>query len=73
MVTEAQVRKESQFKDARKQELHEVHDLREAIEKEKRDKKDKRVKQREDAWTVIRENEVEKQRRLAKREEEKAA
>jgi len=73
MLTDAQTRKAVMFKDVRKQELTEVQDLRSAIEKEKKDKKDKKVKQREAAWEVIRENEVEKQRRLTKREEEKAA
>lgn len=65
MLEEAQKRKEFQYKDVRKQELNEVSELREAIEKEKRDKKEKRVKEREAAWKVIRENEIEKEKRLA--------
>jgi len=73
MLSDAQTRKELQFKDVRTQELDEVNHLKEAIAKEKKDKKDKRAREREAAWEVIRENEVEKQRRLAKRDEEKAA
>jgi hypothetical protein len=50
-----------------------VSELREAIEKEKKDKKDKRVKEREAAWKVIRENEIEKEKRLAIKQKEKIA
>ena len=68
MIEESQKRKEFQYKDVRKQELTEASDIREAIAKEKQDKKDKRIKQREEAWKVIKENEIEKEKRLAKRE-----
>ena len=67
MLEDAQKRKELQFKDARRGELTEVSELRDALEKEKRDKKDKRVKEREQAWKVIKENELEKEKRIAQK------
>ena len=71
MLMEAQRQKEEHYQKLRRLELEEVDKLKQAIEKEKNDKLEKKKKERQAAWKVIAENEVEKAKRLKEKEDDK--
>lgn len=71
MLVKAQEQKKMNFQAQRQNELKEVADLQQAIKQEKQDKIEKKKREREVAWKIIRENELEKEKRMQEKELEK--
>jgi len=73
MLNEAQEKKIKEAKDLRKKEIHEVEVLKKEILDEQQMKVQKRKQEMDDAWKVIKQNEVYREKRMQEKEIEKAA
>ena len=70
-LIEAKTKKSSDFKNQREHEIQFVSKLRSEIEEEQRIKLEKRKKERDQAWRIINENELYKQKQLLEKAKEK--
>lgn len=68
MLTEAKVKRMNEFKQVRQKEILEVEVLKKEIHDEFRTKVEKRIKEKEDAWKIIKMNEKQKEKRMAEKE-----